>query len=163
MIISKKNKDNSSLFQRELEKYPDHVLVMIAKHHKYLPSLEAKNKTIIFLKDEHFSEEVAERLGEHTVFFKDTLKSSKKPVISTHTFSDRIYKNLFQNAEQAINDAGKYSAFAYNELDIENKTEFIVISATDHCPDSMLLLSPSAPETHEKSQIKSVICYPHTI
>ena len=163
MIISKQNTDNTELFNEVLKRYPNKLIVIITQEHKYLPNIEIENKIVIYLKEEMHSKEIKEKLSKYRVFFKDTLNPGKKAVKTTSSFSDKIMQNLLSHTDSAINDATKYASLVYNELDLENNIEFIVIAATKAYPDVMILLNPAIPESQEKTHIKEVLCYPNKV
>ena len=163
MIISKQNTDNSNIFRAELLNYPHTLVVIIVKQHKYVPKFEADNNMVVYLKDELYSKEVENQLGNSRVFFSNTLDIRKNLVNTVNTFSDKIRQNLLKNTEQAINDTAKYASYVYDELEMANKVEFIVISATEDYPDVMILLNPTIPESQEKTQIKKILCYPKKV
>jgi len=163
MILSRFNIDNSELFTAELKKYPDNIIVIICKNHTYLPDIELDNRQILCLKEESYSQETKDKLQRYEVFFREEFIFTKKPVNTTSSFSDKIMQNLLRHTEVAISDAAKYSCFVYNELDIDNETQFIVITASSNFPDAMFLIDPSVPEIQEKTQVKKILCYPKVI
>ena len=163
MIISKQNDDNSSLFTIELQNYNDLKIVIVVKKSEYLPQITTGNKLAICLTEEIESQEVIQKYPHCTLFFKDDFKQIKKPVTTNASFSDKIMQNLLKNTEPAISNAAKYGSFVYNELDLDNQQEIIVITTTENYADTMILMNPSMPETQEKSQIKKVICFPTVI
>ena len=205
MVISRRNMDNSNLFMRELKRFTDEIIVIIVKNHNYLPDLKVDNKIVIFLKEEKYDCETAEKLQKEfqnaLIFFSDTMHCLSEPKISHERFSEKILKNLYQRTDIALHDAAKFASIVYIEIDaqvngknintmpsdhyeikkecIEHTTifihlednlspdrtnaPFVVISANESYPDSMILLDPATPEFQEKTHIKEVICYPHII
>jgi len=163
MLISLGNSDNSLLFNQVLGEYPNFMLLIVVKNYLYLPNLCSYQPSIVVLFEEEENPEHKKQLAPRRVFFQNNLQKQKLPVQTTPSFADRIYKNLLHKTEKAWQEAARYAAIVYNELDLPKATEMMVISATQNYPDSLVLLSPSSPETTEKTQIKKVLVYPKAI
>ena len=164
MILSRQNGDNSALFLQEIQRQPDKSIVIVVKKHTFLPVIIAPNQLIACITEETSKDSAPSVVSKYQkVFYSDDMQKMKKPVTVSSSFSDKIMKNLLQNSEPAISDAAKYASFVYNELDFENDTELLVITATADYPDALVLLNPASPETHEKTNITKVICYPRTL
>ena len=162
MIISKIDSDNSDLFAEILEEYPKHIILIVVKKERFLQDIKLHNQQILCFKDEAYSKDISEKYDNQQIFFKESL-NSKISVSTKNSFADKIKENLLKHTEPAINDAAKYASIVYNELDLDDEVEFIVISATNDYPDVMMVLCPAVPESPIKTQIKKILCYPKSL
>lgn len=166
MIITKKNCNNSNLFLENLPSIDFNLLIIIKKT-EYLPGFKYDKPCMIFITEEddlcHSSEKISTMFPQARVYFAKDLEHYIKLHINTKNFSENIIENLYKHTEPAIHLSAKCSSIA-NILNKENDNKlFVVISATQNYPDSMILLEAATPEFEEKTHIKEIICYPNVI